>query len=50
MKDLAHELEEIERTQKKHGTHISAIWKAIEKLIEPPSSPKRRIGFQTQDK
>src|SRR3954465_755356 len=35
-KDVAHKLEAIERTQKEHGAHISAIWKAIQKLIEPP--------------
>lgn len=49
-KDVAQKLEVIERTQKEHGAHISAIWKAIQKLIEPPASPKRRIGFQTEDK
>jgi hypothetical protein len=49
-KEVVHKLEEIDRTQKQHGTHISAIWKAIQKLIEPPTVPKRRIGFQTENK
>lgn len=47
-KDVAHKLEAIERTQKEHGAHISAIWKAIQKLIESPEQPKRRIGFHTE--
>jgi hypothetical protein len=46
-KDVAQKLTEIERTQKDHGAHISAIWKAIQKLIEPPDKPKRTIGFKT---
>ena len=45
-KDVAHKLEEIERTQKVHGAHISAIWKAIQKLIEPPQKPKHPFGFK----
>jgi hypothetical protein len=48
-KDVAHKLQEIDRTQKEHGTHISAIWKAIQKLIEQPATPNRRIGFRTED-
>ena len=44
-KDVAHKLEEIERTQKEHGANINAIWKAIQRLIEPPEKPKRTIGF-----
>ena len=48
-KDVAHKLEEIERTQKEHGVHINAIWKAIQKLIGPPDKPKRRIGFHSGD-
>ena len=44
-KDLAHKLEAIERTQMEHGTHINAIWNAIQKLIEQPKKRKRPIGF-----
>jgi len=47
-KDVANKLEEIERTQKEHGAHISAIWNAIQKLIEPPAKPKRSIGFKSE--
>jgi hypothetical protein len=48
-KDMAHKLEAIERTQKEHGAHINAIWKAIQKLIkEPPAEPKPRIGFKAE--
>jgi phage regulator Rha-like protein len=46
-KDVAHKLEEIERAQKEHGAHINAIWKAIERLIEPEEKSKRRIGYKT---
>lgn len=47
--DVANKIEEIERAQKEHGAHINAIWKAIQKLIEPPPKPKRTIGFQAGD-
>jgi hypothetical protein len=47
-KDVAHKLEEIERTQETHGAHISAIWDAIQELIEPPSKPRRMIGFNRE--
>lgn len=46
-KDVANKLEQIERTQEEHGVHISAIWNAIQKLIEPPAKRKHTIGFKT---
>ena len=48
-KDVAHKLEEIERTQKEHGANINAIWKAIQRLLEPPEKPKRTIGFHADE-
>lgn len=48
-REVASKLLAMERTQKEHSAHISAIWKAIQKLIEPAPSPKRRIGFATDD-
>jgi hypothetical protein len=48
-KDVAHKLAEIERTQEEHSEHISEIWQTIQKLIEPPEKPKRRIGFHAED-
>ena len=44
-KELAHQLEQTQRTQKEHTGHINAIWKAIQQLIEPPAKPERRIGL-----
>jgi hypothetical protein len=44
--DLAHKLEDIERTQHEHSEHIQQIYAYIERLLEPPpEGPKRRIGF-----
>jgi ORF6N domain len=48
-KDLARQLEDVERTQQEHGAHIQQIYGYIERLIEPgPEPPKRRIGFVTE--
>jgi ORF6N domain len=45
-KDLARQLEDVERTQQEHGAHIQQIYGYIERLLEPgPEPPKRRIGF-----
>jgi len=44
--DLARKLEDVERTQQKHGAHIQHIYDCIERLLEPPPEPsKRPIGF-----
>ena len=44
--DVAQRIEALDRAQKEQGSHIEAIWQAIQRLIEPPVEPKRRIGFQ----
>ncbi len=45
-KDLARKLEDVERIQQDHGTHIQQIYGYIERLLEPAPGPtKRRIGF-----
>ncbi len=44
-KILAQKLQTLERKYDAHDDEIQAIFKAIKKLIEPPSKPKRRIGF-----
>lgn len=44
-KDLARKVDALER---KHGTHdaqIKAIFEAIRALMDPPKTPRRRIGF-----
>src|SRR5581483_3446964 len=46
-KNLLRKLEDIRRTQGEQGANTSAIWEAIEKLMEPPPLPtKQRIGFK----
>jgi hypothetical protein len=49
-KDLARKLEDVERTQHEHGSHIQQIYGYIERLMEPPQEhPKRRIGFASPE-
>lgn len=59
--DLAHKIEELERTTgthlKKHDDQFKAVFEAIKKLIKAtaptqptlPDTPKRRIGFKHDD-
>lgn len=48
-KDLARKLEDVERTQHEHGTHIEQIYGYIQQLMEPtPDLSKRRIGFSNR--
>ncbi len=44
-KDLAHQLEQLNRTQDGHAGHINAIWPAIDELATPPPGLKKRIGY-----
>jgi|SRR5580658_1501169 hypothetical protein len=45
-KDLAHKMEDFERTQKEHGADIQELFGCIDRMLEPaPEPPKRRIGF-----
>ena len=47
---LARKLEDVERTQRKHGEHIQQIYDYIQRLAEPaPERRKRRIGFASAD-
>jgi len=45
-KALAHKLKELEGRVGKHDEQITAIFEAIRQLMEPPESPKKRIGFE----
>jgi hypothetical protein len=47
-KDLAQKLQDVERTQQEHSVHIEQICGSIQRLLEPPESPERRIGFKAQ--
>lgn len=49
-KDLAHQIEALERKYTKHDDEIKVIFQVIKKLVEPPPvPPKRRIGFRAPD-
>ena len=49
-KDLAHKIEALERKYAQHDEEIQVIFKTIKKLLAPPRSPKRRIGFNPDPK
>ena len=46
-KDLARKMADLEREQKAQGRQITDVFKAIQKLLEPPKDkPRRAIGFR----
>ena len=49
-KDLAHRIAALERKYGSHDEEIQVIFSAIKQLLEPPVSPKRRIGFAAPDR
>jgi chaperonin cofactor prefoldin len=49
-KDLAHKIEALEHKYARHDEEIQVIFKTIKKLLAPPKSPKRRIGFNPNPK
>ena len=49
-KDLAYRIEALERKYGSHDAEIQVIFDAIKQLLEPPVSPKRRIGFASPDR
>ena len=42
---LAQKLAELERTVASHDVHIKTLFEAIRRLMEPPASKSRPIGF-----
>jgi hypothetical protein len=44
-KDLARKMADPEREQKLQHSQIAGIYDMVKKLVTPPVSPKRRIGF-----
>ena len=44
-KDLARKIDALERKYAKHDQQFQIVFDAIKKLLQPPLSPKRRIGF-----
>ncbi len=45
-KDLAQKIEELQREQKAQNRHINSIYSILEKLINEPVKPTKRIGFE----
>jgi len=49
-KDLAQKIEKLEAGQKQHASVLALILDEIKKLKQPPTTPKRRIGFYDRSK
>ena len=49
-KDLAARVEKLEASQKRHGSVINILAEEINEIKQPPTPPKRRIGFQTENR
>ena len=49
-KDLAARVEKLEASQKRHGSVINILAEEINDIKQPPTPPKRRIGFQTENR
>ena len=47
-KELANTLAELERKVASHDGHIRSLFEAIRQLMNPPSAPSRRIGFEVK--
>lgn len=48
--DLAQKIDEIERKQKEQGDQLSSVYSVVKQLINPPETPKKKIGFTTAAK
>ncbi len=48
--DLAHKLAELEHHIEGHDESIHSLFEAIRQLMAPPDKPRRRIGFQVEDR
>ena len=47
-KDLARQIDQLERQQKEQGLKIDAVFDAVKKFIAAPVKPKRPIGFRSE--
>ena len=47
-KELATKLTELERKVAGHDGHIRSLFEAIRQLMNEPTSPDRRIGFEVK--
>ncbi len=48
--DLAKKIDDLERKYQRHDVYITEIFTAIRKLLEPPKSKTRPIGFTPNEK
>ena len=48
--ELAQKLAELERHLKDYDDQIQAIFEAIQQLVAPPETKKRKIGFEVKEK
>jgi len=48
-KELAHKLDELERTVEGHDSSIRTLFDAIRELAAPPIKPRREIGFHVKE-
>ena len=48
-KELAQKLRELELKVESHDERITAIFEAINQLLQPPEKPARKIGFDIQE-
>jgi len=49
-KELASKLMELERRVGEHDEQIVAIFEVIRRLMTPPETPRKRIGFEVKEK
>jgi hypothetical protein len=49
-KDVLLKLEKLERKVDKHDENIPLIFKYVKLLLNPPSPPRRKIGFIQEDR
>jgi hypothetical protein len=49
-KDLARELNALERKFESHDMHIRPLFDAIRELMAPPEAKKRKIGFLVKER
>jgi phage regulator Rha-like protein len=49
-KELAHKLDELERKLESHDVQIRDVFEVIRQLVSADEKPKRRIGFEVDDK
>ena len=47
--ELAQKLSELEKHLKDHDEQIQAIFEAIQQLVAPPETKKRKIGFEIKE-